>query len=439
MDPIAKCKSPSPNYALYQREVYLKGVDGCLPDFNVNPDKLELSAKQRLTGRAFNYVTATAGVGWTDRANREAFYHWRIVPKVLNDTCARDLTVNLFGHHLPAPILFAPIGLGHVECSQGEATVAKVAGELGLPYILSTASNTSIEEVARAHDFGSSIRSEYNSAWRGPTGNPGVPKGPRFFQLYLGHDDEVTLSLLNRAWNNGYDTLLLTVDAWQTGWSGDAISTANYPHYHGHGNAVGSSDPIFTKKYGNEFTADNTKWVDTHVYHGKSHVWEKLRWLVWQWRHITGGRPVVLKGVLSAHDALKALEFGCDGIVVSNHGGRQIDGATSSLDALPEIVEAVKGRLTILFDSGIRTGADVFKALALGADAILVGRLYVYGLAHGGERGVRHVIKSLLADFDITMSLSGHRSVKLDVNASSLKWHPTGSASLPAQSAPCKL
>ncbi|KAG8915161.1 hypothetical protein FRC01_003763 [Tulasnella sp. 417] len=439
MDPHLKCKSPSPAYSLYQREVFLAGAKGIAPPFSIEPSKLEVSAKQKLTGAAWSYVAATAGAGWTERANREAFYHWRIIPRALTDTCCRDLTVCIFGHHIPAPIIFAPIGLNKVyQCCGGETIPAKIAGELGLPYVFSTAASCTIENVAAANDFGAAIKNESNSIWRGPSGTHGNPKAPRFFQLYMSHDDEVTLSLLNRAWASGYDVLMFTVDAWQTGWASEAIDNGSYPFYEGDGNDVGASDGVFVKKYG-DLKTDKTKWVDKHVYHGKAHIWEKVRWLVWQWRHITGGRPVVLKGILSAHDALKALEYGCDGIVVSNHGGRQIDGETASLDVLPEIVEAVKGRMTILFDSGIRTGADVFKAVALGADAVLVGRPWVYGMAHGGERGVRHVIKSLLADLDITMTLSGYKSLKLDVNSSALRWHPTGAAPAEGTVPCCKL
>ncbi|KAG8951399.1 hypothetical protein FRC04_006170 [Tulasnella sp. 424] len=435
MDPHQKCKSPSPAYSLYQREIFLAGAKGINPSFSIEPEKLEISAKQKLTGAAFSYVAATAGSGWTERANREAFYHWRIIPRALEDTCCRDLTVCLFGHRIPAPVIFAPIGLNSFyDCCGGETIPAKIAGELGLPYCLSTAASCSIENVAAANDFGALVKNDSNSVWRGPSGTHGHPKAPRFFQLYMGHDDEVTLSLLNRAWTSGYDVLMFTVDAWQTGWASEAIDNASYPFYEGKGNDIGLSDAVFVKKHG-DCKTDTTKWVDHHVYHGKAHIWEKVRWLVWQWRHITGGRPVVLKGILSAHDALKALEYGCDGIVVSNHGGRQIDGETASLDVLPEIVEAVKGRMTILFDSGIRTGSDIFKAVALGADAVLVGRPWVYGMAHGGERGVRHVMKSLLADLDITMTLAGYKSLKLDVNASALRWHPTGTS--PSATVPC--
>ncbi|KAG8903627.1 hypothetical protein FRB99_002932 [Tulasnella sp. 403] len=439
MDPSPKCKAPSPAYSLYQREVFVNGAKGFSHCFSIHPDKLEISAKQQLSGPAYSIVAATAGVGWTDHANREAFYHWRIIPRVLVDTSCRDLTVHLFGHRLPAPILFAPIGLNKSFQHAGEAIPAKVAGELGLPYVLATTASSSIEEIAKANDFGGAVKNDSNAIWRGPGSTAGAPKAPRFFQLYMGHDDEVTLSVVNRAWASGYDVLMLTVDAWQTGWRPEAIDHSDYPHYSGECNQMGQTEPVFLKKFAEEFKHDVTKWVDRHVYHGRAHVWEKLRWLIWQWRHITGGRPVVLKGILTAQDALKALEYGCDGIVVSNHGGRQIDGAVSALDALPEIVEAVKGRMTILFDSGIRTGADIFKAMALGADAVMIGRLWVYGMAHGGERGVRHVVKSLLADLDITMTVSGYRSIKGDVNASALKWHPTGSAPVPHHIPNCKL
>jgi len=163
-------------------------------------------------------------------------------------------------------------------------------------------------------------------------------------------------------------------------------------------------------------------WID-QVWHGKAHTWEKVSWVIKEWKKISNGKPFLLKGIQCIEDAKKALEVGCDGIVVSNHAGRQVDGAVASLDQLPEIAEAVGKKMTIIFDSGIRTGADVFKALALGAHSVAVGRLWVWGLSIRGEAGVRHVMKSLLAEFDILMNVAGYSSVKeLIGNKDALKY-----------------
>ncbi|KAI0058998.1 FMN-dependent alpha-hydroxy acid dehydrogenase [Artomyces pyxidatus] len=435
MDPTNKPKGPSPHYSLYQREIFRRGGEqGSLPSFSVHADELAESTKKTLNNRGYFYANSNAGLGWTDRANRDAFYRWRIVPRMLVDTNTRDLTTELFGHRIPAPILFAPIGINKLYSPLGELVPAKIAGELGLPYCLSTASSQPIEAVAAANDAGASVKNESNSVheYNGPNG--GDAKSPRFFQLYMGHDDEITISLLERAWKSGFDVCMLTVDTWQLGWRPTDINIANYVqvslfYYPGAvGNEVGTSDPAFMKKYKEAQDKDSGKWIDSSVWHGKAHTWEKMPWLIKEWKRISGGRPFVIKGIQCAEDALKALEVGCEGIVVTNHAGRQVDGAVGSLEVLPEIVEAVGDKMKIIFDSGIRTGADIFKALALGAHAVQVGRLYVWGMSHEGEAGCRHVMKSLLADLDITMTVGGYQSITKDVhgNKKALRYNPSG-------------
>jgi len=192
------------------------------------------------------------------------------------------------------------------------------------------------------------------------------------------------------------------------------------------GNELGKSDPVFMRKHGDEQDKDSGRWIDSSVWHGKPHTWEKIPWLIKEWKRISSGRPFVIKGIQSVEDAQKALDVGCEGIVVTNHAGRQVDGAVGSLEVLPDIVDAVGDKMTIIFDSGIRTGSDVFKALALGAHAVQVGRLYVWGMAHEGEIGCRHVMKSLLADLDITMTVAGYQSITRDVNRKALKFNPHG-------------
>lgn len=440
MDPTNKPKGPSPHYSLYQREIFRRGGEtGQLPHFSVHPEELQESTKAKLNDRSYFYANSNAGIGWTDRANREAFYRWRIIPRTLVDTNVRDMTTTLFGHKIPAPILFAPIGINKLYHPLGELVPAKIAGELGIPYCLSTAGSQPIEDVARANDAGAAIKNESNSVheYSGPNG--GNAQGPRFYQLYMGHDDEITISLLERAWKSGFDVMMLTTDTWQLGWRPTDINIANYVFYYPNavGNEIGASDPVFMKKYGEELKKDSGKWIDSSVWHGKAHTWEKIDWLVKQWKRISGGRPFVIKGIQNAEDAVLAYEHGCEGIVVTNHAGRQVDGAIASLDALPEIVEAVGDKLTIIYDSGVRTGADVFKALALGAHAVAVGRLYVWGMSHEGEAGCRHVMKSLLADLDILMTVAGYAGIEKDVigNKKAVKYNPSGTPPGPGEHA----
>ena len=295
---------------------------------------------------------------------------------------------------MSAPIGFAPIGINVIYHPLGEIPVAKVAKELNLPYALSTAGSNPIEKVAEANG-----------------------QGPRFFQLYMPHDDELTVSLLTRAFNSGFDVCMLTTDTWQLGWRHDDVATGNYAFYHGIGADLGLSDPVFQKRL-KEAGIDPVKqpneagamWID-NVWHGRAWSWEKIPWLIKTWKKISGGRPFCLKGIQSVEDAKKAVEVGCDGIVVSNHAGRQVDGAIASLDALENIVAAVGDKTYIMYDSGIRGASDVLKALALGAKFVWVGRLWVWGLSIMGETGVRHVMKSLLADFDILMNVGGFQNI----------------------------
>lgn len=341
------------------------------------------------------YASSNAGLSNTHLANRQAFYRHRIIPRQLVDTNQRDTAAEIFGHKVSAPIGIAPIGINKIYHPEAEVPVAKVAGELNLPYCLSTAGSTPIETVGEANG-----------------------KGPRFFQLYMPHDDELTLSLLNRAWESGFDALILTTDTWQLGWRHDDVANSNYAFYRGIGADLGLSDPVFQKRcreagvdMEKDPVAAATKWIDS-IWHGRAWSWEKIPWLREQWKRISGDRPFAIKGIQSVTDAAKCVEYGVDGIVVSNHAGRQVDGAIASLDALEKIVDAVGAKIYVMYDSGIRGASDVVKALALGARFVFVGRLFVWGLSIMGEEGVRHVLKSLLADLDILMCVGGFNSVK---------------------------
>ncbi|TVY58668.1 putative lactate 2-monooxygenase PB1A11.03 [Lachnellula cervina] len=385
----------TPQWGLYQRELFWKDNTGEVPPFSTDPGDLEELAKKSLTSGGWHvppplylppnnpanllyyryYASSNAGQSYTHLANRQAFYRHRIIPRMLVDTNTRDTSTTIFGHKVSAPIGFAPIGINKIYHPLGELPVAKVAKELNLPYCLSTAGSCPIEDVGAA-----------NGA------------GPRFFQLYMPHDDELTLSLLQRAHDSGFTACILTLDTWQLAWRHHDTAGSNYAFL---------SWGIDAKEQPNEAGA---LWID-NVWHGRAWSWEKMPWLMEQWRRISGGKPFCLKGIQSVVDARKAVELGVDGIVVSNHAGRQVDGAVASLDALEKIVNAVGDKTYIMFDSGVRGAADIFKALALGAKFVFVGRLWVFGLSIKGELGVRHVMKSLLADFDILMNVSGYQSV----------------------------
>ncbi|GGS78478.1 L-lactate 2-monooxygenase [Planobispora rosea] len=366
----------------YQYEIYLGGLAGQRPPYPVGVADLERTARERLDPGAYWYVAGSAGTGATDRANREAFGRWRIVPRMLRDVSVRDLSVELFGTTYPAPLALAPIGVQSIVHPHGELATARAAASLGLPTVLSTASSHTLEEVAEAG-------------------------GPRWYQLYWPHDDEVTLSLLERARKSGYDTLVVTLDTWTLAWRPNDLDRAYLPFLRGTGLAIPLSDPVFRSRLARPVEEDPDaaimQWVP--MFNGRAHTWDQLPLLRDNW-----DGPIVLKGVQHVDDARRAADAGMDGVVVSNHGGRQVDGALASLDALAPVVAAVGDRLTVLFDSGVRTGSDVVKALALGARAVLLGRPYVWGLANGGEAGVRHVLRSILADLDLTLGLAGFRT-----------------------------
>lgn len=297
-----------------------------MTDLNTAPENLERLAEEKLGQGGWFYSACNAGQSWTHLANRQAFYRHRIIPRTLVDTNERDTATSIFGHKVSAPIGFAPIGINRIYHPTGEISVAKVAKELNLAYSLSSAGSYSIEDVAKANGAAT-----------------------RFFQLYWSPDDEVCVSMLERAFKNGYDACMLTTDTWQLAWRHHDVATGNYAFYHDHGAGdIGLQDPVFLKRV-REAGLDpeenpkevGAKWIDENVWHGRAFTWEKLPWLMEQWKRISGGRPFCLKGIQNAADAEKAVSMGVDGIVVSNHAGRQVDGAVASLDALEEIVDAV--------------------------------------------------------------------------------------------------
>jgi len=387
---------PPPPFANYQNEIYLHGLAGTYPSLPCEPGRLEELARERMDPEPFGYVAGSAGTESTARANRAAFDRWRIVPRFLRDVSVRNLSLDVLGTPFPAPVALAPVGVQGIVHPEAELAVARAAADVGLPMVLSTVSTFRMEEVAAVSD------------------------APKWFQLYWPRDKEVAGSLIARAKAAGFRALVVTLDTFILAWRPRDLSRAYLPFLHRMGLANYESDPAFLagleKSPDDDPGASVLRWMSMFGDPGKT--WDDLVWLREQW-----DGPILLKGVLHADDARRAADAGLEGVVVSDHGGRQIDGEIASLDALPDVVAAVGDRMTVLFDSGIRTGSDVIKALALGADAVLVGRPYVYGLGLGGEDGVRHVLRSLLAELDLSMALSGCSSVD-DVSAEILRPAP---------------
>jgi lactate 2-monooxygenase len=366
----------------YYNDIYARGMlAGEQPTMPMSWSELERRAAEAMDARTAAYVFGGAGTEDTMRANLEAFRRWRIVPRVMRGGGDRDLRTNVLGTEMPAPLLLAPIGVQKLVHPDGELASARAAAAVGLPIVVSTASATSLEEIAEANG-----------------------DSPRWYQLYWPRDDRLTESIVGRAEEAGYEALVVTVDNYLPGWKPRDLQEAYLPFLEGIGIAQFVSDPVFREALEKAPEDDIGPAVGHYlnVFVNPEQTWERLSWL----RERTS-LPILLKGILHPDDAREAMRRGMDGIVVSNHGGRQVDGAIASLDALHEVAHAVGGRIPILFDSGVRSGADIFKALALGADAVLIGRPYVWGLALEGQAGVEAVLLMLLAELDLTMVLSG--------------------------------
>jgi lactate 2-monooxygenase len=368
------------DFADYYREIYARGLGGETPSIPIAVEEQERRAHEAMDERAANYVFAGAGAENTMRANRDAFARRRIVPRMLRDVAERDLSLELLGTAMPAPLLLAPIGVQKVVHGDGELATARAAATVGVPMIASTNSHFTLEEIAEAGG-----------------------EAPRWFQLYWPNDRKLAASFVGRAEAAGYAAIVLTVDTFVPGWKSRDLQQAWLPFLNGMGIANYFQDPVF--RDGLERSPEEDEGAATGHFLGvqanPSLTWDDLGWL-----RETTSLPLVVKGIQHVDDAREAARRGVDGIVVSNHGGRQVDGAIASLDALEPIAKAVGSNVTVLFDSG----ADVLKALALGADAVCVGRPYVWGLALGGEAGVETVLKMILAELDLTMALCGYTS-----------------------------
>lgn len=404
-----------------QSEIYVAGVAGRRPRVPVDPARLEDAARHAMSDEAFAYVAGGAGTESTVRENREAFERWRIVPRMLRDVSARDTSVELFGATLPSPVLLSPVGVLEMAHPEADVAVAGAAAECGVPYIFSSQASRPMEECAAA-----------------------MGDAPRWFQLYWSKSDALVESFVRRAEACGCGAIVVTLDTTMLGWRARDLDLGYLPFLRGKGIAQYVTDPVFLESlagpppdgpgadakrtvnaaslrtfaeltrahpggfWKNVRRAEPLRAVQQFVatYSRPSLTWDDLPFLRARTR-----LPIVLKGILHPDDARRAADAGMDGIIVSNHGGRQVDGAVATLDALPGVVQAVDGRMPVLMDSGVRGGADVFKALALGARAVCIGRPYVYGLALAGAEGVAEVVRNLMADFELTMGLAGCRSL----------------------------
>jgi isopentenyl diphosphate isomerase/L-lactate dehydrogenase-like FMN-dependent dehydrogenase len=353
------------------------------------------------------------------RANRDAFAHWQLVPRILRNVEHRDLSISLFGRTLPAPLLLAPVGVLEMAHRDADLAVAKAAASVGVPMIFSSQASVPMETCASA--MGSS---------------------PRWFQLYWSRMDALMESFVQRAERCGCDAIVLTLDTTMLGWRPRDLDLGSLPFLYGKGIAQYTSDPVFraalsealdqppatqaavtmasilalvgaARRYPGGMmralrTGEARRAVQRFfaVFSRPALEWSDLARL----RAITR-LPILLKGIVHPDDAQRAVNHGMDGIIVSNHGGRQVDDSIATLDALPDVVAAVGGKIPVLFDSGVRSGADALVAIALGADAVCIGRPYVYGLAIAGEQGARDVIENILAEMDLSMGLIGCRSV----------------------------
>lgn len=385
---------PAVPFGNYQFEIYLEGLGGKLLDLPTSYRELEEQAHERLSAEAFGYVAGGAGEEITIKANRAAFDRWRIVPRMLVDVTERDLSTTVLGTDLPAPVMFAPVGVMSIVHDEAEKAVARAAKELGLPMILSNAASTTMEDVATE-----------------------LQDTPRWFQLYWPTDNDLAASFVARAKDAGYRAIVVTLDTRLLAWRPRDLARGYLPFLKGEGVANYLQDPVFRgaldKSPEEDPQAAIGHWAT--LFSNPGLTWDDLAFL-----QDHTDLPIVLKGVLHPDDARKAVDAGIDGLIVSNHGGRQVDGSIAALEALADIVDAVPTDFPVLFDSGIRTGADVFKAIALGARAVLVGRPYVWALGLGGQDGVKQVLRSLLADFDLTLALSGYTKLS-DVGQQALR------------------
>lgn len=433
-DPVAAARGAGRRA---QSDIYRSGIGGSRPRVPVDPDALESAARKALGAEAFAYLAGGAGAERTVAANRAAFGRWQVWPRPVRDVSERDLSVEFLGTRHPTPLLLAPLGVMELAHEDADLAVARAAAVLGVPYVLSNQASVPMEAVATA-----------------------APTAPRMFQLYWSSSDELNASLLRRAEAAGCRAIVVTLDTHLLGWRTRDLDLAYLPFTRGLGIAQYTSDPVFRQlvrarartrdeaapavrltprtiaagfsiaRKGAALTGAGLREnlrsalpraaVETflEVFSTPALTWEQLaKARTWT------GLPILLKGIVHPDDADRAVDAGMDGIWVSNHGGRQVDQSVPTLEVLPEIADRVGGRVPIVFDSGVRGGADTFIALALGASMVALGRPYAYGLAVAGELGVREVVRNVLAELDITLGLSGHTAIA-DLDRDSLRAAP---------------
>ena len=397
MDTKKSSYTPAPQR---QGAIYVKGAMGAKPIVPFDPIKLEAQAKEKMNTDAAGYIIGGAGTDDTIRENRSSFSKYRILPRMFKDVSERDTSVDLFNRKIPSPILTAPIGVLEMIHEEAGKAVGRATSKLGIPMIISNQASFSMEEIAAE-----------------------MGEGPRWFQLYWSKSDELIRSLVQRAEKSACEAIVVTLDTTMLGWRVQDLDLMHLPFLKGQGIAQYTSDPVFNEIVSKmDFGEESMKvpgtdpetlkavMAFTGVYSRPSITWKDLEYL----RSLTD-LPILLKGILHPEDGVLAVQHGVDGIIVSNHGGRQVDGAIAAIDALPGVVEAVRKEgsdMPILMDSGIRTGTDIFKAIALGAEAVCIGRPYAYGLALAGQEGVEEVLSNLMAEFEFTMALSGHKNVE---------------------------
>lgn len=418
-----------------QSDIYRAGISGERPAVPIDATALQSAAQATLTPEAYAYLAGGAGAEATMAANRAAFDRWQVWPRPLRDVSSRDLSVEFLGRARPTPLLLAPLGVMELAHPEADLAVARAAASAGVPYTVSNQASFPLERIAQS-----------------------APGAPRLFQLYWSASDELNASLLARAEASGCEAIVVTLDTHLLGWRTRDLDLAYLPFARGMGIAQYTSDPVFqmlvqqrasassgdspavrvTPKTiaagvsiarrgaaltGSRSLRDNLRSplpraaVETFldVFSTPTLTWDDLA-KAREWTSL----PIILKGIVHPDDAEHAVDAGLDGVWISNHGGRQVDRSVPTLAVLPEISERVGGRMPVIFDSGVRGGADAAIALALGADLVALGRPYAYGLGIAGERGVREVIRNVLAELDITLGLAGLTSVA-DLDRDSLR------------------
>jgi len=375
-----------PNHGDWQLGIYLAGLEGVRPELPMEFRELTRRAEAAMSPEIWSYVAGGAGDETTQDANVRAFARYGLMPRMLTGAAQRDVSVELFGHRLPTPLMLAPVGVIGL-CSDdghGDLATARAASQVGVPMIASTLSQDPLEDVASA---------------LGDTAG--------WFQLYPPNDQELTESLVRRAEAAGYRAIVITLDTLTLGWRPRDLALASFPQLQGLCLATYFSDPVFRSKLAappeEDVEAATGLWA--MIFGNQSLTWDDLAWL----RSLTQ-LPILLKGICSPDDARRAVDAGMDGIYCSNHGGRQANGGLPALDCLTEVVDAA-GDPPVVFDSGVRSGPDILKALALGASAVAIGRPYAYGLAVGGQAGIEHVVRCLLAELDLTMAIDGYATI----------------------------